>query len=252
MSLIKILPKQRYKPLYKKFNRLFENVQCRQKIFNFKKLKWKALLSRLNKVNYYRKKNKILNYNGNSIVPLTEYRKPPKFKKRYRYLMQTAKKINLYYGGLKKRYMKKIVKTIWRQKKKNFKSKVLARTEFYFLDFMEKRLENILHRSFFTQSVKNARQLILHGHVFVNNQIIKHGSYILKENDIIEINSKFHKFIRSNIKKSKFWNTQQTNIIINYKTLQILYLNRSTFDTFSNIFPFRINLKKVLRYYRYN
>ena len=247
-----MIKKQRYKPLYKKFNQLFENVQSRQKIFNFKKNKWKALVSRLKKVNYYRKKNRVFNYNGNTIVPLVEYRKPPKFKKRYRYLMHAAKKINLYYGGLKKKYMRQLVKKIWRQKQKIKINKILARTEFYFLDLMERRLESVLHRSFFTQSIKNARQLILHGHVFVNNQIVKHGSYLLKENDIVEINSKFHEFIRFNIKKSKFWHIQQNSLIINYKTLQILYFNRSSLDTFSNIFSFRINIKNVIRYYRYN
>nr|YP_009495448.1 ribosomal protein S4 [Eunotia naegelii]AWQ64095.1 ribosomal protein S4 [Eunotia naegelii] len=244
--------KQRYKPLYKKFNRLFENVQSRQKIFNFKKHKWTALINRLKKGNYFRKKNKVLNYNGNTIVPLVEYRKPPKFKKRYRYLMHAAKKINLYYGGLKEKYMRKFVKNIWRHKKKKSKNKILARTEFNFLDIMESRLESVLHRSFFTQSIKNARQLILHGHVFVNGQIIKHGSYILKENDIVEINSKFHEFIRFNIKKSKFGHIQQNSLITNYKTLQILYLNRSKLDTFANLFSFRINIKNVIRYYRYN
>jgi ribosomal protein S4 len=247
-----MISKQRYKPLYKKFNLLFENVQSRQKIFNFKKHKWKALVSRLKKVNYYRRKNRVFNSSGNSIVPLAENRKAPRFKKRYRYLMHSAKKINLYYGGLKKKYMRKLVKIIWRKKKISSKSKILARTEFYFLDFMEKRLENILYRSFFTQSIKNARQLILHGHVFVNNQVVKHGSYVLKENDLIEISSKFHEFVRSKIKKSKFWYTQQNNIVVNYRTLQILYFNRSSLDPFSNLFPFRISIKNVLRYYRYN
>lgn len=243
--------KRRYKPLYKKFNKLFENVQSRQKIFSFRKKKWEALVNRLKKTTHYRKKNKVFNSNGNNIVPLVEYRKTPNFKKRYKYLMHAAKKINLYYGGLKKKYMRKLIKRIWRQKQKQKINKNLARTEFHFLDFMESRLESILYRSFFTQSIKNARQLILHGHVFVNNQIVKHGSYLLKENDIIEINSKFHEFIRFNIKKSKFRHIQQNSFVINYKTLQILYFNRSSLDTFSNIFSFRISIKNVIRYYRY-
>lgn len=249
---LRIIQKQRYKPLYKKFNQLFENVQSRQKILNFKKQKWQALISRLKKGTYYRKKNKVFNHSGNTIVPLVEYRKSPKFKKRYKYLMHAAKKINLFYGGLKEKYIRKVVKIIWRQNKNKRKSKILARAEFYFLDFMESRLESALCRSFFTQSIKNARQLILHGHVFVNKQKVKHGSYILKENDIIEVHPKFHEFIRFNVQKSKFWHTQQSSLIINYKTLQILYVNRLSLDTFSNLFSFRINIKNVIKYYRYN
>ena len=36
-----MLKKQRYKPFYKQFLRLRQNVQNRRKIFNFNKQKWK-------------------------------------------------------------------------------------------------------------------------------------------------------------------------------------------------------------------
>jgi ribosomal protein S4 len=252
--IIKIIKKNRYKPLYKKFHKLFENVQSRQKMLNFKKHKWQALLSRLKKQTFYRKKNKVFNHSGNTIVPLVEYRKPPKFKKRFKRLMHAAKKVNLLYGGLKKSYMRKLVKKILQQNKNKIKNKISALTDFYFLDFMEKRLESVLYRSFFTQSIKSARQLVLHGHVFVNNKIIKHGSYVLKENDVVEVNSKFHKLIKFNIaKRCKLWPAQLNNsLIINYKTLQILYFNSPNLGTFSNFFSFRINIKNVIKYYRYN
>jgi len=161
--------------------------------------------------------------------------------------------MNLFYGGLKKKYLRKLVRTIYRQKNKKIRSKILENISFLFLNFMEKRLETILYRSFFTRSIKGARQLILHGHVFVNNQKVKHGSYIIKKNDLIKIDPKFHKLISYNVKRSRCWPTQSrlNNFITNYKTLQILYLERSITDTFTNLFPFRINIRNVIRFYKY-
>jgi ribosomal protein S4 len=248
--------KKRYKPLYKKFNQVFENVQLRQKLLSFKKQKWKNLINRLKKANYYRKKYrkyKIFNHSGNSLVRLGSYRKSPQFKKNYKYLMKTTKKFKLFYGGFKKRYIRKQIHTLLSKKKiKKVKNKVLGNTNHSFLDFMEKRLETVLHRTFFTQSIKTARQLILHGYVFVNNRVIKHGSYILKKNDKITINSKLHTFILLNIKNSKCWPVQLSNLLINYKTLQIVYFDRYTSDNFINLFPFRIKTRDVIKHFKYH
>lgn len=251
--ILKLKRKKRYKPLYKKFKQIFENVQSRKKLFFFRKKKWKDLVNRLKKQKLYYNRRKIFNPNGNTIIPLVEWRKPPKFKKRYNYHMKNAKKMNLFYGGLKKKYLRKLIRTIYRQKNNKTRSRILENVSFLFLDFMEKRLESVLRRSFFTRSIKGARQLIMHGHIRVNNQIIKHGSYILKKNDLIEINNKFHKQIARNIQRSRCWPTQPplTSFITNYKTLQILYLKRSITDTFTNIFPFRINIRNIIKFYKY-
>jgi len=257
---LRIFQNRRYKPLYKRFKQLFENVQARQKLFYFKNQKWQALIERLKKRIFYRRKDGILVprrrtfvNSGNNVVRHVVYRRTPKFKKRYKSLMYGAKKINLCYGGLKKKYMRRITKVIWRQKKiKLNHKKPLASTTFYFLDFMERRLESALYRASFTQSVKNARQLILHGHIFVNKRVVRHGSYILKENDIIEVDPKFHKFVIFNIKNSKCWPAQQNSFLVNYKTLQILYWSRSDQDTFLNLFLFPVSIKNVIKYYRYN
>jgi len=255
-SKIKIIGKKRSKPLYKKFNKIYENVQSRQKLFKFKKRKWQPLLNRLNKRFFYRNKRSkmpVFLNSGNKTLPLSLYLGLPRFKKRYKYMMYVAKKINLFYGGLKKKYMRRIVKVICRQKKKKkYKNLALSSTNFYFLEFMEKRLESVLYRSFFTQSIKSARQLITHGYVFVNKQIVRRSSYLLKHNDLIEIKFKIHESIRAHIKKSKCWPTQQTNLLINYRTLQIRYT--SVFfssEIFLNLFLFPISIKNVIRYYRY-
>lgn len=55
---------------------------------------------------------------------------------------------------------------------------------------LECRLDNIIRRLGFAQSILQARQLILHRHVKVNSRICNIPSYIVKEGDKIEIRSK--------------------------------------------------------------
>lgn len=52
---------------------------------------------------------------------------------------------------------------------------------------LEKRLEMAVFRAMFASSVRQARQFILHGNVFVNGVCVKHPSYILKAGDIFNV-----------------------------------------------------------------
>jgi len=55
---------------------------------------------------------------------------------------------------------------------------------------LERRLDNIVYRMHFAASRKQARQLVKHGHVLVNNKKIDIPSYLVKENDVIAIKEK--------------------------------------------------------------
>lgn len=59
-----------------------------------------------------------------------------------------------------------------------------------FLAFLEMRLDNVIKRSGLTDSIKSARQLVVHEHIKVNGQKIKSPNYNLKVNDTIEIEPK--------------------------------------------------------------
>jgi small subunit ribosomal protein S4 len=52
---------------------------------------------------------------------------------------------------------------------------------------LERRLDNMLFRMRFASSRKQARQIVSHGHVLVNGRNVNVPSYIIKENDTIEI-----------------------------------------------------------------
>jgi small subunit ribosomal protein S4 len=54
------------------------------------------------------------------------------------------------------------------------------------LVMLERRLDNVLCLAFFAASRKSARQLILHGHITVNNKKVDIASYLVKVGDVIK------------------------------------------------------------------
>ena len=52
---------------------------------------------------------------------------------------------------------------------------------------LEMRIDNVVYRCGFASTIRAARQLVSHGHIFINGQRIDVPSYMLKMNDIISI-----------------------------------------------------------------
>jgi small subunit ribosomal protein S4 len=52
---------------------------------------------------------------------------------------------------------------------------------------LERRLDNVVYRLRFAVSRSQARQLVLHGHVRVNGKRVNIPSYLIRSEDIIEI-----------------------------------------------------------------
>ena len=70
---------------------------------------------------------------------------------------------------------------------------------------LESRLDNVVFRLGFASSRKQARQLIRHRHVIVNNHLVDIPSYILNAGDIIKIKDKSKKLdmIHNSLKRVK-------------------------------------------------
>jgi ribosomal protein S4 len=184
----------RFKPLYRQFIGLRENIQNRNKVFQFKKKKWmKFVESYIQKLKKYRK------FKPKDQVRYLVSRYPNRgssYKTRCKNNLRTLKRFKLFHGGLSKSKIKSLAK-IALKNKCNFSS--------LFLKFFEFRLDTVLFRSKFAFSVRNARQLILHGKILVNNRVIKTKSYVLKPGDIITILFINFKLIKTNIKRSVKW-----------------------------------------------
>ena len=71
------------------------------------------------------------------------------------------------------------------------------------LQFLERRLDNIVYRLGFGASGKQARQFVRHGHVLVNGRKVNIPSYLVSKDDEISIREKSRDniFIRSNLEE---------------------------------------------------
>jgi len=239
--------KSRYKPFYKQFLRLRKNIQNRFKLFRFKKQKW----------------NKFQQYSKNQLKPYKRFKikdqfqlsvsrfasRGNSFQRKFKNNLYEQKLFSLFYGRLKKNFFKKhVLKLI------NSKSSATNSSDFRYrvLKFFESRLETVLYRACFSLSIQGASQLILHGHVLVNGKPVTTKSYILETNDIVEIahNLKSRNLVKKNLEKSNFWPIPPNHLLVNYKTLQILfvYTNLSNlvpvFDHYLNLNSVVTNIKK--------
>ena len=235
--------KRRYKPFYKQFLRIRNNIQNRIKIFKFKKEKWKKLQFYTKKQLKFYKRFKLKDLFKFSVTKFAS--KGNSFQKNFRKNLHEKKKLNLFYGGLKKKYFNKRLKNVNIYKNSKFFS-----GKYYILNFFESRLDKILYNSKFSLSIKNARQLIKHSHILVNNVTVKTPSYILKTNDVIEISHsvKSRNLVKKYIKQSHFWPIPPKHLIINYKTLQIIFLYEKDHNFSPNsIYQFKLNFIKFLQ-----
>jgi ribosomal protein S4 len=256
--------KHRHKPLYKQFARLRKNVQNRRilrvkknkpfpdkpnythntLITKFKKQKWKRFVSYLEKALKYRKRS----FRMYNIKLYHVQRFPDYFKKKYSNRLQVKKSLSLFYGGLLEKYLKKQVNLSLKTSaysKKNF-----GNINLFLIQTLESRLDVLLYRSFFTLSIRSARQLITHGHVFVNKKVVKTNSFILKKGDLIEINPKYHKLIYANIQRSFIWPLPPKYLLINFRTFQILFNENIEGTNFPIHFPFWVDINTLTKYYR--
>lgn len=68
------------------------------------------------------------------------------------------------------------------------------------LEFLERRLDNVVFRLGLAKSRQEARQLVRNGAIRVNNRKVNIPSYIVKANETIEIKPKFVDALREKIK----------------------------------------------------
>lgn len=218
------IKKRRNKPLYKKLLPLRKNVQNRDKLLKFNKKKWQKfqrLISRLKKKKFYDPTTYFLSNFKNF------------FSRKFKYNLQNKQRLSLYYGKLRKSYLRKLVKsTLSEFKSENTHATVL------FIEKLEMRLDTALYRAYFSYSFNHARQLISHKKVYVNKKIVQCNSYLLKKGDIITFDVGIFSLITRNILKSKVLFTPPKHFYINYRTLQISVIEDIKVTNCSTYYPF--------------
>ena len=95
--------------------------------------------------------------------------------------LQAKQKLKAYYGNMNERQFRNIYK----------KANMLkGDTSENLIALLERRLDAVIYRAKFSTTIFSARQLINHGHVRVNGKKVNIGSYLVKEEDSIEIRDK--------------------------------------------------------------
>ena len=234
------IKKRRYKPLYKKFLKLKQNVQCRPRLLRFKKQKWNNLLTSLKRTQQSRYPFKVYDHHRYSLSMFS-------FKSNFRYKLHTKQRLSYFYGGLSQKYLKSIVRTA--QNKTKLKKKAIN-SKFFLIEMLENRLDTVLYRSHFVPSIRSARQLISHNHVSVNKKTVKNKSFILKKGDLVEVKPKAHFLIENNVITSNIWPIPPKYLQINYRTFQIQLIKDIKSTNLSMHFPFWLDLNTLIKYYQ--
>ncbi|MDP2981649.1 MAG: 30S ribosomal protein S4 [Candidatus Omnitrophota bacterium] len=112
--------------------------------------------------------------------------------------------------GLQLREKQKVKKTygiLERQFRKYFQTASRSKgiTGSKLLELLERRLDNVIFRACFASSRPGARQIVMHGHVLVNDRKVDIPSYSVKTGDIVVIKPKEKtvKRIKDSVEKLK-------------------------------------------------
>ena len=95
--------------------------------------------------------------------------------------LQAKQKLKGYYGNINERQFRNIYKKAAMQK---------GDTGENLIGLLERRLDAIIYRAKFATTIFSSRQLINHGHVKVNGKKVNISSYLVREEDTIEIRDK--------------------------------------------------------------
>ena len=95
--------------------------------------------------------------------------------------LQAKQKLKAYYGNINERQFRNIYR------------KALAKrgdTTENLIALLESRLDTVIYRAKFAQTVFSARQMINHGNITVNKKRVNIASYIVRDTDLIEVREK--------------------------------------------------------------
>ena len=90
-------------------------------------------------------------------------------------------KLKSYYGNINERQFRNIYRKAIKKRGDTTENLVA---------FLETRLDTVIYRAKFAPTVFSARQLINHGHFRVNKKKVNVSSYLVKEEDLIEVKDK--------------------------------------------------------------
>lgn len=147
-----------------------------------------------------------------------------------------------------KQKAKKIYNLLEKQFRLTFEKaqKKIGDTGIIFLTMLEMRFDNVVFRSGLASSHTQARQIVSHGHLLVNNRKVNIPSYQIKVGDVIKIkkssvNNKFFKDLGEKLKKANL--PSWLNIDSADKSVKVLH------EPKKDDLPKNINVQMIIEYY---
>lgn len=86
-------------------------------------------------------------------------------------------RLRAYYGVMEKQFKKYVI----------LAKKSSDQTGHALVKILETRLDNIVYRAGFATSIRQARQMVVHGHILVNGKKVDIPSYLIEVGDIISL-----------------------------------------------------------------
>nr|YP_009541078.1 ribosomal protein S4 [Lepocinclis playfairiana]AYQ93558.1 ribosomal protein S4 [Lepocinclis playfairiana] len=159
-------------------------------------------------------------------------KKPSQYKVR----LKEKQKLRFYYGVSERQLFNYLKKA---RKKKGSSGKEI-------LNLLEMRLDNIVYRLGFCPTIVSARQLIVHGHVLVDNVLVNIPSFSCKPGNVIQIKSSDNSrnFVKKNLEDSR-GSSVPSHLFLNAAKLEAKVVSRVDLTSLNLI----INELLVVEYY---
>jgi len=100
--------------------------------------------------------------------------------------LEAKQKLKFYYGNMNERQFRNVYRKALSKK---------GNTTENLIGLLERRLDTVIYRAKFATTVFSARQLINHGHIRVNGKKVNIPSYMVGEEDSIEVREKSKELI---------------------------------------------------------
>ena len=180
----------------------------------------------------------------------------------YGKLLVAKQSLKLFYGNIKEKQLCKLFR-----KAKRIRGDIILNL----IRLLESRLDIILFRLRFSNSLKEVHQLISHKHILVNGKIVKSNGYLLNPGDHISVKLESFDLVRkkilesfknyinlpTNSKKDYITNFSNQHTLalapnyleINYNILEGFLLYKPSFEEV--IYPTHIDYNLISEYYKH-
>jgi small subunit ribosomal protein S4 len=152
--------------------------------------------------------------------------------------LQAKQKLKGYYGNINERQFRNIYKKATMQK---------GDTGENLIGLLERRLDAVVYRARFSTTIFSARQLINHGHVKVNGKKVNIGSYVVSEEDTIEIRDKSKQLAFIDIALANKERETPEYILMDEKNKKVTFVRTPKFEEVP--YPVIMEPNLVIEYY---